>query len=131
MPAGEYSINVQIGNYRVAASKVGYISEINEDVEVSERQTTEVNFQLGGEKMGTYTKPIVVMDGNMTTINVPVEEPTVPKKFLDMGTPMVTKVVELLTEDGATVLQTQTTNVEGIVTFENVLHGHYNVTIHY
>ena len=88
--------------------------------------------EIGGDNnMGTYTEPIVVMDGGMTTINVPVEEPTVPKRFLDMGTPMVSKVVELLTEDGATVLQTQTTNAEGIVTFENVLHGNYNVKIDY
>ena len=88
--------------------------------------------KIGGDNnMGTYTEPIVVMDGSMITINVPADEPTLPTKFLFMGTPMVSKVVELLTEDGATVLQTQTTNAEGIVTFENVLHGHYNVKIDY
>ena len=130
---GEYVIqDIPKGTYDITASKDGYISQTVKKIEVLEEQATEVNFRLGGEeKMGTYTEPIVVMDGSLTTINVPVEEPTVPKKFLDMGTPMVSKVVELLTEDGATVLQTQTTNAEGIVIFENVLHGNYNVKIDY
>ena len=132
MSVGEYALqDIPIGIYKVTASKAGGISQTVENVKVLEGQTTIVNIQLGGENMGTYTEPIVVMDGSLTTINVPVEEPTVPKEFLDMGTPMVGKTVELLTEDGATVLQTQTTDTDGIATFENVLHGNYNVKIHY
>lgn len=130
---GEYVIHdIPIGTYDITASKEGYLSQTVKNIKVLEEQATGVNFQLGGEEnMGTYTEPIVVMDGSLTTIHVPVEEPTVLKRFLDVDTPMVSKVVELLTEDNTTILQTQTTNAEGIVTFENILHGNYNVTIHY
>ena len=131
MATGEYSIDISTGTYEVTASKEGCISQTVEGVEVLEGKTTEVNFKLGGEKMGTYTEPIVVMDGSTKTINVPIAEPTLLVKFLDIGTPMVGKTVELLTEDGATVLQTQTTDAEGIATFTNVLHGNYKVRISY
>jgi len=87
--------------------------------------------KIGGDNMKTYTEQIVVMDGELTDINVPVEEPTVPKRFLDVGVPMVDKTVELLTEDGSFVLQTKITDAEGIATFVNVLHGNYNVKITY
>ena len=131
MTTGKYSIDVLIGTYNLTASKAGYISQTIEYVEVLENQTTEVNFQLGGENMTTYTESIAVVDGSTITINVPIEEPSVLVKFLDMDTPLVGKTVELLTEDESTVLQTKVTDTSGISTFENVLHGNYNVRIHY
>ena len=129
MPTGEYITNIPIGTYIVTASKPGYITHSINNVEVLEEQTTEVNIELGGENMVTYTESIAVVDGSTITINVPIEEPSVIVKFLDMDIPLVGKTVELLTEDGATVLQTQTTDAEGIATFENVLHGNYNIKI--
>lgn len=88
---------------------------------------------LGGDNMGEYTEAIVVTDSGEIAINVPISEANVPVKFLDggLGTPLVGKNADLLTADGATVLQTKTTDVAGIATFTDVAHGNYKAKITY
>lgn len=131
MAIGEYTINVPVGSNKITASKEGYIPQPIENVEVLEGQTTIVNIQLGGDNMGEYIVPTVVKDGNEEIVNVPIVDPTVPRKFLDGGlaTPLVGNTVELLTEDEATVLQTEETDSDGRVVFTKVLHGKYNLRI--
>jgi len=43
---GGYTITLPVGNYSVTASKTGYQSQSQENVQVLENQTTTVNFQL-------------------------------------------------------------------------------------
>ena len=132
MATGEYTtIDISIGTYTLTASKAG-ISQTAEGVEVLEGQTATVNFQLGGEDMETYTEVIGVVGGNTKMVSiVPKEEPAVSVKFLDAGVAIATKTVELLTEDGLTILQTKTTDSSGVATFDNLLHGNYKVRITY
>ena len=127
---GQYTLTIPLGAYTLTASKEGYTTQTVENVKVLEGQTTIVNIQLGGDNMRTYTEPIVVRDGSLITINVPIEEPAVSIKFLDVDAPMVNKDVELLAEDNTT-LQTKITDAEGIATLVNVLHGNYKVRITY
>ena len=88
---------------------------------------------LGGDNMGEYTEAIVVTGSDEIIINVPISEASVPVKFLDggLGTPFVGKTAELLSADGATILQTKTTDVSGVATFTDVAHGNYKVKITY
>ena len=83
--------------------------------------------------MGEYTEAIVVTDSSEIVINVPISEANVPVKFLDagLGTPFVGKTADLLSADGATKLQTKTTDVSGVATFTDVAHGNYKVKITY
>ena len=43
------------------------------------------------------------------------------------GNPVVGKTAQLLSEDGAIVLQTQTTDADGRATFTDVIYGNYKV----
>ena len=88
---------------------------------------------LGGDNMGEYVEAIVVTGSDEIIINVPISEANVPVKFLDagLGTPFVGKTADLLSADGATILQTKTTDVSGVATFTDVAHGNYKVKVTY
>ncbi|MCK4731305.1 MAG: carboxypeptidase regulatory-like domain-containing protein [Methanophagales archaeon] len=126
---GDYSINnIATGTYTLTASKEGYIPKTVENVEVLEGQTTEVNFQLGGEQnMETY--PIEILDGSKKTIRISVIEPTVPIEILNdyTGNPVPSRTIELSPVAGTAILQTQMTGDAGIATFTNIPQGLYNI----
>lgn len=134
---GEYILHLPVGTYTVVCSKENYVSQAVENVEVHEDQTAVVNFELiGGENMGTHIESIVVEDGSMITIHVPVNEPTKPIKFLkaNLETPLTNETVYLLPpehteENPLPPIQAKTTDMNGIATFENVLHGNYIIKI--
>ena len=89
---------------------------------------------IGGDnEMGEHIEAIVVTDSGEIAINVPISEANVPVKFLDAGleTPLAGKTADLLSADGATILQTKTTDVSGVATFTDVAHGNYKVKITY
>ena len=67
------------------------------------------------------------------TIKVPEVCATKSYKFVGAvtGNPIVGGTAELLTADGSTVLQTQTTDANGIATFTNVNYGNYKLKITY
>ena len=132
MPAGGYSINVPVGNYRLVASKEGYIPKVVEDVEVLENQTTDVNFQLGGDNM-EHIVDVNVANGDEETIAVPDGCATKSYRFVGgmSGNPMVGKIVQLIASDGVTVVQTGTTDANGVVAFTNVIYGDYKLKITY
>lgn len=144
---GECTLNnIPVGTYLLTASKEGYISQTVENVEVLEGQATVRNFELiedeiveptgGEENMETHTEPIIVEDGSIITIYVPVHEPSKPIKIrkLNLETPLINKTVDLLPpehteENPLPPIHTKTTDMDGIATFENVLHGNYIIEI--
>ena len=69
---GGYTITgVPVGNYTVTASVTGYYSQTQENVEVIENRTTEVNFTLSGIATGTTSGTIT------NTSGAPIQEATV------------------------------------------------------
>ena len=81
--------------------------------------------------MTEYTKVIPVRDADPITINVPVDEPNVYITFLDFETAMSGNTVDLMSEDGTTLIQTVTTNDDGTAHFTSIAHGNYTVKITY
>ena len=122
-PVHSYSEN---GEYNVSL-------KVTNNCGKSDVSTQCIKVTGGDNEMGEYTEAIVVTDGSEISINVPISEASVPVKFLDggLGTPLVGKTADLLTADGATILQTKTTDVGGIATFVDVAHGNYKVKITY
>lgn len=61
-----FIIGVPVGTYNVTASFVGYSSQTIEGLEVSSGYTTEQNFELGPQELGTievtYERPIIQRD---------------------------------------------------------------------
>src|SRR5690606_13308462 len=61
-----FIIGVPVGTYTVTASFVGYASQTVEGLEVSSGYTTEQNFELGPQELGTievtYERPIIQRD---------------------------------------------------------------------
>ena len=114
----------EIGEYNVSLTVTNDCGKI--DV------STQCVKVLGGDnEMGEYTEAIVVTDSSEIIINVPIGEANVPVKFIDagLGMALVGKTADLLTADGATILQTKTTDVAGVATFVDVAHGNYKVKI--
>lgn len=116
----------KIGEYNVRLT-------VTNDCGKSDVSTQRIKILGGDNEMGEHIEAIVVADSSETIINVPISEASVPVKFLDagLGTPLVGKTADLLTADGATILQTKTTDVAGVATFVDVAHGNYKVKIVY
>ena len=132
MSAGEYIIqDIPIGIYTVTASKESYIFQPIENIEVLEEQTTVINFELiGGETM-EHIIDISITNCEEETIYVPDGCVTKPYRLVGKisNIPISGKTVELLTSDATTVLQTETTDTDGVVTFTNTLYGNYKMRI--
>src|SRR5690606_29950618 len=61
-----FIIGVPVGTYSVTASFVGYASQTIEGLQISTGYTTEQNFELGPQELGTievvYERPIIQRD---------------------------------------------------------------------
>ena len=115
-----------LGEYNVSLSVVN-------DCGRNDISTQCIKILGGVSEMGEHIEAIVVTDSSEIAINVPISEANVPVKFLDagLGTPLVGKIADLLTADGATILQTKTTDVSGVAAFTDVAHENYKVKITY
>ena len=131
MSVGEYSINVPIGTYALTASKPGYIHQRFKIIKVLEDQSSILNFELiGGESM-EHIVDVTIANGNEETITVP--DGIAAQSYIFIGAissnPVVDNIIELLSEDGNTVIQTQITNADGRVTFTDIFFGNYKLRI--
>ena len=131
MATGRYSLDVPAGAHKVIALKDNN-SVVVDNVNVFESQTTEVNFQLGGDNM-EHIVDINVANCEEETIAVPDGCTTKSYKFNGAisGNLMVGKTVQLIASDGVTVVQTGTTDANGVVAFTNVIYGDYKLKITY
>lgn len=129
MTAGEYSINVPTGTHKTSASKPGYIYQSFKNIKVLEDQTSILNFELKGGDNMEHIVDINITNCDDETIQVPDGCATKSYNFIGVisGNPVVDMTVELLTADGTTVLQTQTTDTNGIATFTDVIYGNYKL----
>jgi len=80
-----------------------------------------------------HTIDINITNCDEDTIKVPEVCAAKAYKFVGAvtGNPIIGVKVELLNADGTTVLQTQTTDANGIVTFTNVNYGNYKLKVTY
>ena len=126
-------MKVPIGNYKVVASKEGYISQVVENVEVLEEQTISIDFELMGEENMEHIIDVSITNDDEETIIVPDGIALKSYRFVGniSGNIQVGKTIELLTEDGTTTLQTQMTDGNGMITFINVVYGNYKIKINY
>lgn len=129
---GKYTITVPIGASHAVASKDGYISQTVENINVTENQTSILNFELiGGEENMEHIVDVNVTNDNEETVIIPdgVALKTYRVVGSISGNIQIGKTVELLTADGITILQSQITDANGIVIFVDVIYGEYKLKI--
>jgi len=112
--AGEYNVSLTVTN------------------DCGRSATSTQCIKVGGGNM-EHIVDVNIANCDEETIKVPEVCATKSYKFVGAvtGNPIVGGTAELLTADGSTVLQTQTTDANGIATFTNVNYGNYKLKITY
>lgn len=129
---GKYTLHLPVGIHTVTTSKEKYNPQTI-DVKVLKYQTTVLNFELKGGDNMEHIVDINITNCEDETIEVP--DGCSEKRYKFIGTisgePYIGKNVELLSADGNTILQTNTTDDEGYATFANPIYSNHKLKITY